>query len=332
MLPDIRKHLDGIRSHLHLAPSIERQIISELYTHFQEKMAELQREGITQEEATKKSIESFGRARVVARLMYEAYSKGSWADAFMACLPHLIVAGLFTSHLWHHYLLAPIAFTSIVCVTLFGWWHGKPNWLYSWIGYSLTPLLIVGYTSRLIPEQAISFFLRGEGSLSSVGLLALFVIFYILSLWLIVSTTIRVVRRDWILTSLMLVPLPIVGCWLFNIEQAGSLFQGSEVMLHQWDMPMALALVVLGITSATFIRLRQRALKVGALVTVGSIALTMVAHNLWGSLGFFGLLAFALFMLIFLFTPALLEAGIGHGEQKRETWWQDGRIEHPSAT
>lgn len=154
-------------------------------------MAELKQEGLPVKEAARAAIESFGRARVVARLSYEAYSKGSWADAVMACLPHLIIAGLFATHLWRHPLLAPIAFALIVCVTLFGWWRGKPNWLYGWLGYSLLPLLIIGYTLRFIPGQAISFFLRGEGSIMpSAWSLAIVISLYLLSLWLIVLVTI----------------------------------------------------------------------------------------------------------------------------------------------
>ena len=93
---------------------------------------------------------------------------------------------------------------------------------------------------------------------------------------------------------------------------------------------MALVFVVLGITSATFIRLRQRVLKVGAVTIVGSIALAMVGNNLWGGLGFFGLLALFLTMLAFLFSPALVEARIGHGEQRGDAWWNVYWPEHSS--
>jgi hypothetical protein len=128
----------------------------------------------------------------------------------------------------------------------------------------------------------------------------------------------------------MLVPLPIFGSWLFSIEQAGSLFQGTGVMLQQWDAPMALALVLLGVTSATFIRLRQRVLKVGALMTVGSSSLAMVGHNFWGDLGLFGLLAISFLMLVFLLIPALIETRIGHGEQRGEAWWAGDWVGRPS--
>jgi hypothetical protein len=150
--------------------------------------------------------------------------------------------------------------------------------------------------------------------------------------WIIVRTTIRVVRRDWILASLMLVPLPVVGGWLLNLEPAGGLFHADVEALHLSDMPMAFALIALGVTSATFIRLRQRVLKVGAMVALGSVALAVVAHNLWGDQGFLGLMVTSFLLLIFLLSPALLEAKMGHGEQTREAWWEDGWLKRPSAT
>ena len=330
ILPEVRSYLDEVKEHLHLAPVTEKQLIIELYSHFQERVAELQRRGVPEKEAARAAIKFFGRARVVARLLYEACSKGSWTDAVITLLPHLIIVGLFAYHLWRHPLLAPVALTLIVGVTLFGWWRGKPNWLYSWVGYSLVPLLVIGYGSYFVVEQAASFLFWGEGSLPSLWLLALVLAFYAFSLWLIVWATIRVVRRDWVLASLMLLPLPVIGCWLFNMQQVGGLFQSDRAVLHQWDIPMVLALVMLGITSAVFIRLRQRVLKAGAVITFGSVALVMVAHNLWGDLGFFGLIAFALVMLIFLFLPALLEVIVGHGEDEIEVWWQNEREEHPS--
>ncbi len=77
MLPEVRNYLDDVRSHLRLDPVTERQVISELYAYFQERIPELQGKGIPERDATREVIKSFGRARVVARLMYEAYSGGS---------------------------------------------------------------------------------------------------------------------------------------------------------------------------------------------------------------------------------------------------------------
>lgn len=332
MLNEVRDYLIQIKSHLRLDPNTEGQIIRELYTHFQEKVVEKQGEGLGEEEASKKAIDSFGQTRSIARLMYEAYSKGSWTDALMACLPHLLVAILFFLHLWQHYVLAPMVFTLIVSVTLYGWWRGKPNWLYSWIGYSLFPLLLVGYFSRSVPAQAIGSLFGGSGMIPNLWLLILVLGSYLLFAWIVIRTTIRVVRRDWILASLMLAPLPIFGCWLFNIEQTGSVFYANNPVINQWDGIIAFSLLVLGISSSVFLRLRQRIMKFGALVMLSSIAFTIVAYNIWGNPGFLGLIAFALFMLLFLYIPALLEVGIGHGEKESDRRLQDNLTDYPKVT
>jgi hypothetical protein len=329
MLSEIKGYLDEVKSHLHLDQATEMQVMRELYGYFQEKMAELQEAGLSEKEATKVAIQCCGRTRVIARRMYEAYSKGSWMEAAIAFLPHFIIAGLFLTHLWLHPFVAPVAFAFIVGVTLYEWWHSKSSWLYPWVGYSLSFLLIVGYTSRHIIVQAASFLLWGHGTFPNIWALLLISALCLFAIWIIIRTTIRVARRDWILASLMLVPLPIVGGWLLNIEQVGGLFQGSAKVLHLSDMYMGLALITLGITSAVFILLRQRVLKVGALVSIGSIAMAMIAHNLWGEQSFLGLLATSLLLLLLLLSPALLEAKMGHGEQKGEAWWENSSFEYP---
>jgi len=332
MLPEIRSYLDEVGLHLHLDPDTETRAIRELHSYFQEKLRELQESGLSDTDAAKVAIECCGRARQISRRMYEAHSKGSWTEATLALLPHLVFAGLFFSHLWRHPFLATVALSLIICVTLYGWWHGKPSWLYPWIGYSLMPLLIGVYASRPAIVQTASFLSRGHGSLPPIWILLLVCALLVFSVWIIVRTTIRAVRRDWILTSLMLVPLPVVGGWLLNLEQTGGLFQESAAALHVSDMTMAMSLTALGVTSATFIRLRQRVLKVGALLTVGSIALAMIAHNLWGSQVFLGLLVTSFLLVLFLLSPALLEAKIRHGEPRGEHWWENEWCKRPSNT
>jgi len=331
MLPDVREYLEDVRSHLRLDSETERHIISELHSYFEEKVEELRGGGISEGDAARAAVKFFGRPRVLARLMYEAYSKGNRTEAFLSALPHLVVAGLFISHLWRHPVLAPVVFSSIVCVTLYGWWCGKPNWLYSWIGYSLLPLLVAGYSSRPILEQTVSYLLGRSEAPPSIWILLLIGALFSFSIWIIIRTTIRVVRRDWVLASLMLVPLPIVASWLFSIEQQGGLFQPSSFALHQWDTLMASVLMLLSVASAIFIRLRKRMLKIGALLTLSIIAGAITGNILWGDLGFLGFLAAASLMLLFLLGPALLEARIGHGEVRGETWWLGEWIRHPSA-
>ncbi len=318
MLPEVRNYLGLIQYHLRLDPSTEKQVICEFYDHIEEKIAELQAKGIPEKEAAKAAMDSFGRPRVVARMMYEACGQGNPTDATIALLPHLLVAGLFAFHLWDHALLASIVLISIMCATLFGWWHGKPNWLYSWIGYSLTLLLVGGYALVPTMQQSVSFF-KGDASFPNIGMFVLISALAVFSLGGIIRITIRVVKRDWLLASLMLVPFPIVGSWLFNVQIQG-LLHSSDVV-HQWDQPMALACAVLGVMAAAFIRFRSRVLKIGAVIALSFIALVMVVQNIVGGLTFWGLVGLFIFILAFLFSPALMEKQVGHGEEETIAWW-----------
>ena len=330
MQTEVKDYLNEVKSHLYLDPDKEMQVMRELYGYFQEKTCDLKESGLSEKEATRVAIQSCGRARVIARRMYEAHSKGSWMEAAMAFLPHIIIALLFLTHLWRHPVVAPVAFASIVGVTLYEWWRGKSSWLYPWVGYCLSLLLIIGYSSRHTLIQAASFILWREEEFPGIWELLLITLICLFAIWIIVRTTIRVAKRDWILASLMLVPMPIVGGWLLNLEQVGGLLGGNSTVISLSDISMGSALITLGVTSAAFIRLRQRVLKVGALMSIGTIAMAMIAHNLWGSNTFLGLLASSLFLLLLLLSPALLEAKVGRSEQKGDAWWENTCFQHPS--
>jgi hypothetical protein len=85
----IETYLNQIRSNLHLDSYTENRVIGELETYFEDKVEELQVEGFTEADATRQAICSFGRPRKVAKLLYEAHSRGSrlnplfWAPHYL---------------------------------------------------------------------------------------------------------------------------------------------------------------------------------------------------------------------------------------------------------
>ncbi len=330
MRQEIIDYLEDVRHHLHLDQPTEQRVMEELYTYFQEKISELTEEGMSERTATRASVRSFGRAKNVAVLLYEAHSKGSWQEALLAAFPHLVTSFMFAFHLWRHPVLSPLVFLSFVCVTLYGWWRGKPNWFYPWLGYSFLPMLLGCYALWPVLYQGYAGHVLGAAVGPPVGYLVASGLFYVGSFVVILATTVRVVRRDWILASLMIVHLPIVGFWIFNLESIGGLFAGSSPFVFYWDQSLMLVFSVLAAASAFFIRLRARLGKIVALLAIGTLTGAFVVQNIWGALGFFGLLGVSVALLLFLLSPALVEMGLGKDESwSRRVWAFLPRSERP---
>jgi hypothetical protein len=319
MQAEVTAYLDEVRTHLHLDARTERRVVRELYTHLQEKVQELEVQGLPESEATSVALSSFGEARSIARMMYEAYSRGSWAEALIGCQPHLIVALLFATHVWRLPVFLGAAFVAIVVIALLGWRNGSPSWLYSWMGYAVLPLLLFSYLSLDPVARTVIFLFRGEGVPAPLWHLAGLLVLYSFTLWLVASSAVRTVRRDWILLSLALLPLPVLGIWVISVSQSAGFLVGAlgslEARFSRWDAAMADFFVVLGISTALFIRLRQRALKLAALIISGIVGSVAVANSIWSDIGLLRLIGLSLILLIFLTIPKLIRAMAGRQQE-----------------
>ncbi len=305
----VAAYLDEVRTHLHLDARTEKRVISELATHFQEKLSDLQGRGLAPAEAEKQAIASFGAAKAIARLMYQAYSRGSWGEAFISCQPHVIAAVLFATHFWRHPILVGAAFLAFMLITFFGWRRGESAWLYSWAGYSVFPLLVVGYLSRNTIFGTVAYLLTGSGNPAPFWQLAAITAFYAATLWLVAISALRVARRDWIFLSLVLLPLPVLGIWTFTLDQTGQFFlslMGGRAELGRWDAAMAYFSLILGITSVVFIRARRRAWKAGAILIIGMLGGAFAVRGFRHDVGLVSFLAISLSLLLVLLSPLLL--------------------------
>jgi hypothetical protein len=232
------------------------------------------------------------------------------------------VAALFATHVWRYPLLLGTAFTAIVVIALLGWRSGGASWMYSWIGYAVLPLLVVSYISMDPVTRTVSFVLSGHGTPAPLWHLSLLAALYAFTIWLIASTAVTVARRDWILLSLMLLPLPVMGLWIITVTQSVGVLvdalRGLETRFSRWDAAMGYFFAVLGVTTALFVRVRQRALKVGAVIAVGIVGGALAARSFWGDLGLLRLLAISFCLLLFLTVPLLLRAMLRHDETSEE--------------
>lgn len=283
--------------------------MGELDAHFQDKLTDLHAVGLTEAEAERQAITSFGGARQVARLMYEAYSRGSWVEALIGCQPHLLAATLFATHLWRQPAALAAAFAAMAAMALLGWRCGSPTWTYSWAGYALFPPLVLSYLLHAVPLEAIGSLMGGGQVLPAIARLLGSSTIHVLVLWLLVGTAVRVSRRDWIFVSLILLPLSVLAIWTYTVERTGDVLVGApEAQQAAWDRSMAWMCTALGLAAAAFIRMRARLLKGVLVVVVGIVAGTVVVRSLHGDVGFGGTVLVSLVLFGVLMSPLVLTA------------------------
>jgi hypothetical protein len=295
----LNHYLDSIRNNLRLDPSSETEVISELETHIKDRLEELEEAGLSEEEAARRCMKFLGSTKLLARQIYEAHSQGTWRQALLASTPHLLFASLFALNWWQSIGWLLVALVLVFGIATYGWCHGKPTWLFPWLGYALLPVVASGLLLLYLPK----------------GWSWLAIIFYIpLALWLLYRIIAHSIKRDWLYTTLMVFPMPTLIGWLLVVQPEGEFPAYSVQSIHDITPWVGLSFLAFAVAVAIFIRLRQRWLKVAVLLIAGSLTLTLVALYSWGRLGLPSLLVLVAIMLGLFLAPALLEHRIRHSQ------------------
>jgi len=295
-------YLDTVRDSLRLDFLSEKEVINELQAHIEDEFQELREAGLSEEEAADTCINLLGSAKLVASQIYEAHSQGTWKQALLASMPHLLFALIFALNWWQSisWLLAVLGL--VIGMAIYGWWHGRPTWLFPWLGYSFLPVAVAGLLLLYLPK----------------GWSWLTIVLYVpLASWLLYSITINTIKRDWLYSTLMLLPVPIIIGWFLAVEQEGGFPELSLERVRSFAPWIGVSFLALATTAATFIRLRQRWLKVAVLLISGLLILIMVACYAEGQVSLPAISILMLVMLGLFLTPALLERKIRHGRQRQ---------------
>jgi hypothetical protein len=295
MTTELIQYLESIKYKARLESSDENEVMSELETHIEDTLQELTEAGLSEEEAIETCLGQMGGTKLVARHVYETYSQGTWKQVLLASMPHLLFGGLFALNWWQYPGWLAIVLSLMIATTIYGWWHGKPSWLFSWLGYTLLPVVAVGLLFLYLPK--------------GWSLLAL-PIYFPLALWWLFRIIVQTTKRDWIFGSLMLLPVPIITGWFLAISPSGKFSDFSLERVYYFAPWIGASFIALALTIAAFIRLRQRWLRIALVAVSGCLTLTMVVHYTTGRLNtltFFGLL---LVMWGVLLIPAILERSL----------------------
>ncbi len=301
MVTELSRYLDSVRDNLRLDLSAEREVVSELEAHIDDRLQELRQAGLSEEEAANTCVKLLGSAKLVARQIYEAHSQGTWRQALLASMPHLLFGLLFALNWWQGIGWLLVMLVLVLGVAVYGWWHGKPAWLFPWLGYSLLPVVVAGLLLLYLPK----------------GWSWVAILLYIpLALWLLYRLTVQTIKRDWLYSSLMLFPVPIILGWFLAVQLEGRFPAFSVERLHDLAPWIGLSFLALAVTAAAFIRLRQCWLKVAVLFISGLLTLIMAVCYAEGRLGLPTFLVLILVLLSLFLTPALLEHKIRYRRQR----------------
>jgi len=294
-------YVDSIRDNLRLDTSSEREVLNELETHIEDEFRELREAGLSEEDAANTCIKFLGSAKLVARQIYEAHSQGTWRQVLFAAMPHLLFTLLFALNWWQGIGWLVVMLTAVVSMVAYGWWHGKPTWLFPWLGYALVPVVAAGLLLLYLPKEW-----------SWLAIL----LYIPLALWLLYSITVQTIRKDWLYSSLMLLPLPTTIGWFLAVGSADELSGYWLERIHHFAPWIGLNFFAFAIAVAMFIRFRQRWLKAAVLLITGLLTLTLVACYAWGWLGLPTLLVLILVTLSLFLIPAFLEHKIRHSRHE----------------
>ena len=285
---ELINYLQNIKENLRLNTAEEKEVLRELATHIEERCQEMQDDGLTEDESTEKCLDLLGSARVVARQIYETHNQGSWRQALLAGMPHLFFAGLFALNWLGGVTWLPVIVLIVAGIVIYGRCHGKPAWLFPWFGYSLLPVAAAGVALLYLPA----------------GWAWVTLILYIpLMFWLACVIAIKFMRRDWLYSALMLLPVPtFVGCFLATGQKPAFNFASLDGFAP-W---MAFVFLILAFSVTIFVRLRSRKLRIAVLGVSGFMTLIIIfaASNQLGVLSFCGLI---LLMLGSIFVPVYME-------------------------
>ena len=304
MANNVSHYLESIGDSLRLDPLAKREVIRELETHIEDRLDELQESGLSEEEAADTCVKLLGSAKQLARQMYEAYSQGTWRQTLLASMPHLLFGLIFVLNWWQGIGWLLIMLVLILSMVVYGWGHGKPTWLFPWLGYSLLPVVVAGLFLLYLPQ----------------GWSWLAILLYIpFALWLLYSITVQTIKKDWLYSSLMFFQVPIIVGWFIAVGQEGRFSEFSLERLRDFAPWIGLSFLALAATVAAFIRLRQRWLKVIVLFVSGLLTLTIVVYNADGQLSLPAFLVLILVMFGLFLTPALLERKMRHSGRQPGT-------------
>jgi hypothetical protein len=318
---EFNNYLHILARQLRLEPTREQEIVQELETHLEEETADLEAQGMGHEEALKLAIRKMGSPKAVARKLYEVHSPAVWRDILLATAPHFLLAALFALHLWSHYFLMSLLVVGITLITWRNWRRGNPSkWSYTWMGYTLAAPAL-SWLLSLIALSYAGWTLFTTGQLPFSTALFILLIGYVpFSMWVLANVISKVMQRDWLLASFTALPFPFLTSWVLFLNWQGGLWGTHAERIQDSDTARAFIFLALAITTAVFLKIGPRLLKIGLLTVTTAILVAVTVTALPVDFNLLALLLMILASVVFLISPAMLESQLGRRYSRRPAY------------
>jgi len=276
VLGDFESYLAAFKDRLGLGPAEAQEIIDELETHLNDKVKDLEAQGVDGQTARTLAVQHLGDPSDIARRMRLVYGYAGWSDVVLAALPHLMVCGLFLFKFCCNYFVIALALSAIAALTWYDWRKGNPsNWSYSWLGY----VIVAPVVSFLIAIHAIGYgawvLLTGRSLPVFDPMIIVLIACAPFAMYSLLKLAREMVRRDWLLVSFAALPVPVFGSWVL-FYHSYEVYMGIHLeMLGAVDYLDMGIFVGLAVITGLYLKLGRRALKVGLLL-VSAVTLGVV--------------------------------------------------------
>ena len=139
------------------------------------------------------------------------------------------------------------------------------------------------------------------------------------SMWIVINVVSKVARRDWLLVSLTALPFPFLTAWVLFLNWQGGLWSDHAERMQQTDTARAFIFLAFAITTAVFLKVGPRLLRIGLLTVTTSLLVSITAASLPVNLGFLAVFLMVVASLVFLLSPAIWESHLAYRRQRRVT-------------
>ncbi|MCH8109088.1 MAG: hypothetical protein IIB15_03070 [Chloroflexi bacterium] len=311
----IRGYLANLSRQLHLEPPEESEILHELQTHIEDRAQELIEAGVSSDEALNHALNDLGGSQRIADQLYEVHSRGSVYHTGLAVLPHILIALMFAFHLWTSIEWAIVMLAVALVISVVGWRKGRPRWTYPWLGYCLVvPIISWGLAMSSVGYGAWAIVTRGELPLGVPIYIASF-IYIALSLWIVIKIVSKVARRDWVMASLAIMPIPFLAYWFFYFYTQAEALQAAGQSLREIDSSVAIVFLILAASTAIFFRIGKRLVRVALLVITAPSMIVLAWLSYRGGPGYMAVFTFSAISLAVLLSPMLFDIKDSHSDQ-----------------